>query len=202
MALCFHSYLFVGHFPAVTAFAGTPRHLHPWDGPQDPWRRPTVNIRVRSCLCCSRKWTKAQMAPDSMHSPKTCRDHWTNETSEGKWQIHPKETSQEGEWTVNSGRHKYFHSSSWDFEETDTVLLTQKWRCCVYWLYYIITLSLSMRNTNASCQGVRMKEIPVIGDSIILLCHAPDSLYPSGPNIWTKGAVQRFRHKWGIFQLN
>lgn len=143
------------------------------------------------------------MAPDSMHSPKTCIEHWTNETSEGKRQIHPKETFQEGEWTVNSGRHQILPLIKLRlWENKDTVLLTPKWCCCVYWLYYMITLNLSVRNTNSSCQGVGMKETPVIRDSIILLCHATDSLYPSGPIIWTKDAVQIFRHKWRIFWLD
>lgn len=43
--------------------------------------------------------------------------------------------------------------------------------------------------------GMEKKEIPVVRDSVILLCHATDSLYPSGPIIWTKDVVQIFRHK-------
>lgn len=106
-----------------------------WGEAQDPRRTPIVNIGVRSCLCFSRKLTKTQMAPDSMHSPKTCIEHWTKETSEGKWQIHPKETSQEGEWTVNSERHQIFPLIKLRLSgNKDTVLPTPKWCCCVYWL--------------------------------------------------------------------
>lgn len=54
-------------------------------------------------------------------STRTSPAHWTNEASEDRWQIHPKETPQEEESADDLGKYPKSNSSIRDSGETKSL---------------------------------------------------------------------------------
>lgn len=61
-------------------------------------KKPDVLLTSKQgCVYFFTEKLSLKMAPDLKYPSKKSRDHWTEETSEGRWQTHQKGTPQEKE---------------------------------------------------------------------------------------------------------